>query len=220
MAINLLNPQPLYLQIANEIIAKIDNGEYKEGTKLGSQKELAEAYNVSPITLRKAQEYLINKGILFSRVGKGIYVGATSKSSRTATGKAIGFVLRDFNEALNKSFELAEDLISTNNLPNAFFAYADMRALGFKQAVLDAGLRVPLDVALVGFDDIERSQNKPVPLTTVRQPACEIGAVAFDLLLAQIKGMSVVNRKILEPELVIRESCGTGQQLNTSTKNM
>lgn len=92
--------------------------------------------------------------------------------------------------------------------PTAVFAYNDLTALGFQEAVLEEGLGIPQDVALVGFDDIERSSYAPVALTTIRQPTEQIGTLAVDKLLALIDHREPENRTILEPELIVRESCG------------
>lgn len=92
--------------------------------------------------------------------------------------------------------------------PDAFFVYNDLSALGFMDAVLAQGLRVPEDVAIVGFDDIERGEYATVPLTTVRQPAALIGKEAMELLLQLMGGKSSSPRRAIKPELVIRESCG------------
>ncbi len=92
--------------------------------------------------------------------------------------------------------------------PDAFFVYNDLAALGLEDAILAQGLRIPEDLAVIGFDDIERGEYAPVPLTTVRQPTALIGKQAMDLLVRLMtrKGNSI--RRVLEPELVIRQSCG------------
>lgn len=92
--------------------------------------------------------------------------------------------------------------------PEAMFIYNDLSALGFQQAVLDKGLRLPEDVAIVGFDGIDRGQYAPVPLTTIQQPFDQIGAAAVENLTRRIEGHSATIKTILEPTLVVRESCG------------
>ena len=94
--------------------------------------------------------------------------------------------------------------------PDAMFVYNDLSALGFEHALLEQGVRVPGDVAIVGFDDIERGEYAAVPLTTVRQPTDLIGRQAMELLVNQMKKRNGSIRRILKPELVIRESCGGG----------
>jgi len=92
--------------------------------------------------------------------------------------------------------------------PDAIFAYNDSSALGFQKAVLEAGLRIPEDVALVGFDNVEQGAYASVPLTTVTQPTAKIGETAVGVLVAKIEGRSADTRTVFVPELVIRESCG------------
>jgi len=92
--------------------------------------------------------------------------------------------------------------------PDAMFFHNDIGALGFEDAVLDAGLRVPHDIAIVGLDDVELASRARVPLTTIRQPAARIGALAVDSVLARLRGEHTPVRQLLTPELVVRRSCG------------
>jgi LacI family transcriptional regulator, purine nucleotide synthesis repressor len=103
-------------------------------------------------------------------------------------------------------YEIGRSIAGMQDRPDALFAYNDLAALGAMQALLDAGLDIPEDVGIVGFDDIERSAYAPVPLTTIRQPTQAIGQKAIELLLARIHGKSVPLRTILETELVPRSS--------------
>jgi DNA-binding LacI/PurR family transcriptional regulator len=107
-------------------------------------------------------------------------------------------------------YEIGSAFTATPDRPDAIFAYNDLSALGFQQAVLDRGWRVPGDVAMIGFDGIERGEYAPVPLTTIRQPVDAIGAKAVEHLLARIEGRSIPVRTILHPQLIVRESCGWG----------
>ncbi len=93
--------------------------------------------------------------------------------------------------------------------PEAMYCFNDLGALGLEDALLDAGLRVPGDVAIVGMDDIELAGRARVPLTTIRQPADVIGARSVDNILARLRGDRPIARQLLEPELVIRASCGS-----------
>lgn len=72
-----------------------------------------------------------------------------------------------------------------------------------------AGVRVPEDIAIVGYDDIEFAAAATVPLTSVRQPALTIGARAAELLLQETGERAAVHQHehvILQPELVVRQS--------------
>jgi DNA-binding LacI/PurR family transcriptional regulator len=105
-------------------------------------------------------------------------------------------------------YDIAKYFINQANRPDAIFAYNDLAALGFEKGVLENGLSVPEDVAIVGFDNIKRGVVAPVPLTTIHQPANEVGRLAIKMIFKKIRGEVVKHRIILKPELVIRESCG------------
>ncbi len=87
----------------------------------------------------------------------------------------------------------------------ALFAANDQMALGALRALADAGRRVPEDVAVVGFDDVEDSADYRPPLTTVRQDFDALGAAAVTSLVARIAGESPAP-VVIEPRLVVRES--------------
>ena len=83
-------------------------------------------------------------------------------------------------------------------------------ALGALESFLDAGFRVPEDIAIVGFNDIEMSRLKNIDLTTIGQKTYEMGSIAVRTLVEKIeqKARGIVRQIILEPELIIRKSCG------------
>jgi DNA-binding LacI/PurR family transcriptional regulator len=90
------------------------------------------------------------------------------------------------------------------------FIYNDLSALGFIDALTKFKLKVPEDVAIIGFDDIASGSLSPNSLTTVHQPTDKIGKLAVKNLLKMIHGESVDphNKRILNPKLIVRESCG------------
>ena len=82
-------------------------------------------------------------------------------------------------------------------------------AIGAIRSARDAGLAIPDDIALVGFDDLPIATLSDVQLTTVRQPVVSFGAKAVETLIDLIEnGIDPPRRIILDTELVIRESCG------------
>lgn len=90
----------------------------------------------------------------------------------------------------------------------AIFAFADALAIGAMRALRDEGLRVPRDISVAGFDDLEVDPYLETPLTTVAQPKKEIGEKAVELIIRRIKGEKLpVQNILLEPQLVIRNSC-------------
>ncbi len=106
-------------------------------------------------------------------------------------------------------YEIGKQFSKLPDPPRAMFVYNDLAALGFQKAILDNGLTVPGDVAIVGFDNIDQSVTALVPLTTIHQPTEEIGPLAVDMLTKLIRGQTTPRRIVLKPRLVIRESCGS-----------
>lgn len=366
MGIDLQKPTPLYKQIADDLRSQIETGKLVTGDQLPSQGELANVYEVSLMTIKKALTELIGYGLIYSRMGKGAFVAPRQSQLNLNNGKVLGLVLRDlrspffsmiihsvqaeaerrgytlllsnsadheereesqiarfrnmgisgmiiasmsythratepvlrlieskfpmvmvsyiederisyvgidnlegaflatkhlvdlgysrigyisggrgnvlstlrmegYKRALkgaglpvyrNNVFELpvrkewhyydaaralGQEIIDLESRPEAIFAYDDMIALGLQQALLENSLRVPRDLAIVGFDDIEQVKLAPVPLTTIRQPVEEIGERAVGALVAQIDGRTEASRILLNPSLVVRESCGSKQ---------
>lgn len=103
--------------------------------------------------------------------------------------------------------EAMRRLLALPSPPTAVFCYNDLTAIGAARATREAGLRVPDDVSLIGFDDIELAAYVHPPLTTVRQPAYELGRRAMEMVLALMENEREVTSTMLEGELVVRESC-------------
>ncbi|EQD87012.1 LacI family transcription regulator [Saccharopolyspora erythraea D] len=98
-------------------------------------------------------------------------------------------------------------LLGLRSRPTAVFCANDLLALGVLQAMFAAGVRVPEQMALVGYDDIEFAAAAAVPLTSVRQPAFRIGRTAAELLLDETSGdFHTHQRVVFDPELVVRRS--------------
>ncbi|MFF9340426.1 MULTISPECIES: LacI family DNA-binding transcriptional regulator [unclassified Streptomyces] len=100
-------------------------------------------------------------------------------------------------------------LLGLSTRPTAVFCANDLLALGVLQSLYAAGVRVPDDMAIVGYDDIEFAAAATVPLTSVRQPALTIGSIAAGLLLQETGENAHLHeheRVILQPELVVRQS--------------
>lgn len=91
--------------------------------------------------------------------------------------------------------------------PDAVFAANDLLAVGLLQAFsFGSGIRVPEDIAMVGYDDIDFASATVVPLSSVRQPARLLGWTGVDLLLKELDGVEHDRRVRFQPELVVRES--------------
>lgn len=102
--------------------------------------------------------------------------------------------------------EAASALLATRPRPTAILAMSDQLAFGVLGYATDSGLRVPQDVAVVGFDDLPSASRTTPPLTTVHQPTVEKGKEAARLLIAQLRGEEHPGSVHLETHLVVRES--------------
>jgi DNA-binding LacI/PurR family transcriptional regulator len=103
-------------------------------------------------------------------------------------------------------------LLSLNDAPSAVFCYNDMTAIGLLSAACDAGLSVPHDLAVVGFDDIAFAQLAYPPLTTIAQPVDRLGGGAVETVLAFLaddgRGERAVSDVTLRGRLIVRASSG------------
>jgi len=357
--LDLYNPTALYLQIQKDIKRRIKRNELKIGDKIQSQNELVKYYDVSLITVKKALSNLIAEGVLYSRIGKGTYIGDPKVKLDLSKHRSIGVVLQNlehpffaplisqieraadkakynmllsssagnlekedvqikhlaeigingliiaslsleyvasqalrrlheenypyvmvsyvhdpdiwyvginhelgafmatehlikegykkigiihggkgnilgevrkngWQRALNEynikyfknlifyldnvveryesGYKIGKKFVHLKDRPEALFIYTDSAALGFQKAVLEEGLKVPEDVAIVGFNDIEASKHAAVPLTTIKQPIREIGKLAVQIVTDRIDGKDVPTRTILKPKLIVRNS--------------
>jgi|FLYN01.1.fsa_nt_gi DNA-binding LacI/PurR family transcriptional regulator len=101
------------------------------------------------------------------------------------------------------------DLLASDPPPTAVFAAGDQMAIGAYRALAEAGLNVPGDISVIGFDDIEAASYTIPPLTTIRQPLDQLARRAFDLLLNLLDGQQPETIQVfLEPELIVRQSTG------------
>ena len=113
-----------------------------------------------------------------------------------------------------------KDLLRSEHRPTAVFAPVDVLAIKVMAAIRALGMRVPDDVAVVGFDDIRMSAYTDPPLTTVRHPSGTVGKRAAELLFNRLSGDAEANpdydgalMERVPCELVIRQSCGAGAVL-------
>jgi LacI family transcriptional regulator len=108
---------------------------------------------------------------------------------------------------LHDGVEVGRRLVSALPGPTAVFAANDLLAVGVLEALHEAGVRVPDDVALVGYDDLELAGVVSPPLTSVRQPRIEMGRSAVRLLLSALAEAPADHAEIIfTPQLVVRPS--------------
>ena len=100
-----------------------------------------------------------------------------------------------------------ERLLALPEPPTAVFAVNDMAAIGAQAAILERGLRIPGDIALVGYNDVPLASRLEPPLTTLRVPVKDFGRISAEMLIERIQtGRTTRRRVILQPELIVRGS--------------
>lgn len=116
-------------------------------------------------------------------------------------------VAGDFS--LKSGFEAAAHLLTLAERPTAIFCENDEMAIGAIQCLKKMGLRIPEDISVAGFDDINFAEYSDPPLTTIAQPAEEFGRTAVSLLIDVLQGRVTKAAKVILPfELVMRNSTG------------
>jgi len=165
-----------------------------------------------------AVEHLIKLG--HDRIG---VIGGSSESSvgfeRLEGGKkalavygreVVGDYFLEGDFLKGSGYRGGKEFLKMNRPPTAIFATNDYMALGTYQAIVEEGMKIPEDMALIGFNDIEFTSMKGIELTTIGQKKYEMGALAVKTLVERIEGKKVGPSKeiVLEPELIIRKTCG------------
>ncbi len=118
-------------------------------------------------------------------------------------------------------YEPARELLNRAGQFTAMVCYNDIAAIGAVRAIMNHGLRVPEDISVIGFDDIQSASYHNPSLTTIRQPLNEMGKLAARILLQRVRGQELLPKAMpVLPELVIREStCPPGERGPRSRRN-
>ncbi|MBX3193827.1 MAG: substrate-binding domain-containing protein [Microbacteriaceae bacterium] len=142
------------------------------------------------------------------RVVDGEQVGTFPHRPHVVGARSQDAEVRPVRQLLGRIQQRAPTAVDARaDWPDAIFGANDLVALGALQACLGAGIRVPEDLAIMGYDDIGFAAQAAVPLTTVRQPAYELGRVAAEILLADAgAGPDVARHVTFTPELIVRAS--------------
>ena len=113
------------------------------------------------------------------------------------------------NFKLESGYEITRELMQAAPRPDALFVSNNLMTLGALRALHEIGIRIPQEVALVGFDDMPWAGDLNPPLTAVAQPGYELGQQAVNLLLKRLDQPEAPFFKvILQPRLIVRQSCG------------
>jgi DNA-binding LacI/PurR family transcriptional regulator len=145
--------------------------------------------------------------------------GAGASSRRSAYLRVMGelglaahatVIPGDFTE--EAGVRAAERLLSWDELPTAVFAANDLVAAGLLDRLEVAGVGVPGDVSIVGYDNTFLAALHHMALTTVNQPRPELGRLALELLLERVDGRHTQQVRLIAPELVVRSTCGPARR--------
>ena len=109
--------------------------------------------------------------------------------------------------SMTEGYRLMKRAINKGYLPTAFFIASDSMAIGALRALQEAGLRVPEDVSIVGFNDIQVASFTNPPLTTVKVYTEQMGELAVKLLISKWKGRDLPIKVVVPTKLMVRESC-------------
>jgi LacI family transcriptional regulator/LacI family repressor for deo operon, udp, cdd, tsx, nupC, and nupG len=164
-----------------------------------------------------ATSHLIQLG--HKRIGiiNGPIVFSTARDRQTGYEDA----LRDSGISLDESlvvhcafkqsegYSAMQQFLKLSDPPTAVFAGSNLLTLGALQAIHERHLAIPEDIAIVGFDEMPWAMSLRPPLTTVAQPAFDVGRTAAELLLSRIREPALPRRQVvLETRLIVRSSCG------------
>jgi LacI family transcriptional regulator len=155
------------------------------------------AFVGGPTSLRQVSERLTGAQAAVEAAGEHAALSAVQTAAMTvACGR-------------EAAASLAE--LGARTRPTAVFCANDLLALGVLQEMTRRRVRVPEDVAIVGYDDIEFAGAAAVPLTSVRQPRAQLGRSAAELLIDEVEHADTHRHRqlVFEPDLVVRESTGT-----------
>lgn len=160
--------------------------------------------------------YLINKGhtriaMISGRKNDPIAGASRIKGYKNALIKSgIAFkedLLVEGDYRFDSGYEGAKKLLSLKERPSAVFAACDEMAMGVVRALLDDGFKLPDELPIVGFDDIDMAEKTWPPLTTIAQPLYQMGATGMKLLTDMINGCEAAEKKVvLDFELIVRKS--------------
>lgn len=162
-----------------------------------------------------ATQYLIDKG--YRRIA--CIAGPLDKTPSRLRLEGYQLAMARAGIAVEEGFIITSDfefsgglkamqaLLALPALPQAVFVGNDAMAVGVYHALHQAGLRVPQDIAVVGYDDIELARYMTPPLTTIHQPKDELGELAIDVLIHRMANPAQAQQRVqLTPELIVRGS--------------
>jgi DNA-binding LacI/PurR family transcriptional regulator len=109
--------------------------------------------------------------------------------------------------SVESGYKAMQNLLQLEERPTAVYVAGDYMAIGAIKAIREYGLKVPDDISVIGFDDIDVSQFVTPSLTTIKQNTVLLGKKASKMLIDQIEDRSGITNRVVPVELVVRESC-------------
>ena len=104
-------------------------------------------------------------------------------------------------------YDAMQRILALTPRPTAVFAFDDPMAIGAICAAWEAGVKVPDDISMIGYDDVEMARFSSPPLTTIRHPKAELGLLAVQQLVSRIRNKALeVESMTVQPELIVRRS--------------
>ncbi len=112
-------------------------------------------------------------------------------------------------DSAKDAYDLTKHILEQGEKPTAMYTWDDVMAIGALKAIKEKGYQIPMDIAIIGYNDIELAEFVSPPLTTVRQKTIEIGETASRMLVEKIEGDSEDNfntNVLVVPELIVRKT--------------
>lgn len=161
------------------------------------------------IAFLKGQEFSSDTEVRWSSIEK------VARQMGLAVTPLLVAQLRGDSPSPDVGYEAMRRLLASRKAFTALFAFNDISAMGAVRALRETGLRVPQDVSVVGFDDIQSAAYQNPALTTIRQPLKEMGRIAGETLLRRIRHSDASHggEITVEPKLIIRESTAPARDL-------
>jgi LacI family transcriptional regulator len=164
------------------------------------------------IAFMKGQEFSSDTAVRWSNIER------VARQHRLTIDPRLVTQLEGDSPSPQLGYKATKKLLAEGEVFSALFAFNDISAMGAIRALRESGWRVPEDISVVGFDDIQSAAFQNPGLTTVRQPLREMGRAAAEILLRRINrpGSELHDKHTVEPELVIRETtcvAPSGQRL-------
>lgn len=168
------------------------------------------------LSIGRTKIALINS-LLTNNYSKHREKGFFEAMTRAGLSVPPGWVTHITDINFEMAVSAATNMLSGNDRPNAFFCVSDVYAAAAIKAIQNCGLRVPQDISVVGFDNIDLSRMTVPAITTIKQPSYEIGQQACNILINLIETPSASTEHVLlNTELIVRDS--TAALMNPNNK--